>query len=304
MKIIKVIHGETDNQLASEKDEFLLNKYDANEFYIKYGSKITKEALEELYIERLQNMIPLNPIPNILKNGAKLVFSEFIKDDLKIELQNIVKETSKLLIDDMKNRSENLEIISLEDARKKYSNTNKLSIGTYTLHPYNSSRLASLEYYHEKLALEKDDELIILLGKMGAKKVRIIESISDKKAANCGVGAKVSNVDGKVNASTSENESSGKELVVTFQGNAVDIDENLLKNSIWFSNDSNLISIFESRRFNPNKIEKYTLKSTYTETFDFNFELATKYLVTKIDLNASYSSISQKERYFEVEFGK
>lgn len=304
MKIIKVIHGETDNELVSEKDEFSLNKYDANEFYNKYGSEITKEAIKELYMERLENMIPLNPIPNILKNGAKFAFSEFIKDDLKIELQNIVKETSKLLINDMKDRSENLEVISLKDAREKYSNTNKLSIGTYTLHPYDSNRLASLEYYHEKLALEKDDELIILLGKMGAKKVRIIESISDQKAGNCGVGAKVSNVDGNANASTNENKFSGKELVVEFQGNAVDIDGNLLKNSIWFSNDSNLIAIFESRRFNPNKIEKYTLKSTYTETFDFNFELAAKYLVTKIDLKASYKSISQKERYFEVEFGK
>lgn len=92
------------------------------------------------------------------------------------------------------------------------------------------------------------------------------------------------------------------DLLVSFEGNIVDIDPNLLVNSLWFSTDSKLHSIFESRRFNPNKIQQYTLKNTYTETFDF--DLASKYLLSSLNVKAQYNSLCQKERLFHVEFSK
>ncbi|MFL6213841.1 MAG: hypothetical protein ACJ74J_08085 [Blastocatellia bacterium] len=64
------------------------------------------------------------------------------------------------------------------------------------------------------------------------------------------------------------------------------------------------LAMFESRRFNPNKIEQYILRNTYTETFDFDFDLAVRYLAVKADLKAEYTSISRKERLFHVEFSK
>ncbi|MEL6930939.1 MAG: hypothetical protein AAFO95_20285, partial [Cyanobacteria bacterium J06600_6] len=76
------------------------------------------------------------------------------------------------------------------------------------------------------------------------------------------------------------------------------------ENSLWFSDDSRLLSIFESRKFNQNRIEKYTLTNTYTQTFDFDFELAARYIIANADLKIQYQSVSQKERSFQVEFGK
>jgi hypothetical protein len=58
------------------------------------------------------------------------------------------------------------------------------------------------------------------------------------------------------------------------------------------------------RRFNPNKIERYTLKSTYQETFDFDFDLAARFTAFNSDIRAQYQSLSQKERLFEVEFSR
>lgn len=58
---------------------------------------------------------------------------------------------------------------------------------------------------------------------------------------------------------------------------------------------SNLIIIFESRYFNQNKIEKYTLSGVYFETLGFDFKFADKYLVINIEIK-NYKSISKKER--------
>lgn len=107
-----------------------------------------------------------------------------------------------------------------------------------------------------------------------------------------------------VNTDIAKEVANNKDLLVEFEGNIVDIQPDLLDNSLWFSDDSRLLSIFESRRFSPNKIESYTLKNTYTETFDFDFELAAKYLVIDADLKAQYKSVSKRERLFEVRFSK
>jgi len=216
----------------------------------------------------------------------------------------------RILLDflqDIQDQVQKVEYLSLEIARDKYPNTRNLSIGTYTLHPRDKCRLTRIEDYHKNLALEKDDELIVLLGRMGDQSVKIIESDIQEQLFSASVNMDLASVNEntvKSNLSISNYFEKNKDLFVRFEGNIVDISPDLLKNSLWFSDDSKLNSIFESRRFNPNKIEEYILKNTYTETYDFNFDLAAKYLVVQVDLKAEYQKISKKERFFHIEFGK
>lgn len=58
------------------------------------------------------------------------------------------------------------------------------------MHPYDESKLTLIEHYHRNLALEKDDELIVLLGKMGAKSsLTIVENDENKEQANLNADA-------------------------------------------------------------------------------------------------------------------
>jgi len=75
-----------------------------------------------------------------------------------------------------------------------------------------------------------------------------------------------------------------------------------LANSLWFTNDSQLNAIFQSRR-SGNPIREYTLKSTYTQTFDFDFVLAARALPVKVDLRAEFEKLKTTERFFHVDFG-
>lgn len=208
------------------------------------------------------------------------------------------------ILEDILEQLDKPEVINLDIAKARYPKTNNLSVGTYTLHPYDSQKLTRIEHFHRNLALEKDDELIVLLGKMGAKSVRIIETDAQKKVGGGNLKTDVFSLDAQIGVNLSGSTERSTDLLVTFEGNVVDIDPHLLETSLWFCTDSKLNAIFESRRFNPNKIEQYTLVNTYTETFDFDFDLATKYLVVETDLRAEYHSISSKERFFHVEFGK
>ena len=159
-----------------------------------------------------------------------------------------------------------------------------------------------MENYH-KLAFEKDDELIVLLGRMGAKTVKIHETGSSGMSGKGSLNADNLLRGFDVNAKFSKEDEHSKELIVTFEGNVTDIPKNLLEQSLWFKDDSKVNSILESRRFLDNKVKKYSLKNTYTESFDFDFDLAAKFLIVKVDLKAKYESLKKKERNFLIEFG-
>ena len=51
-------------------------------------------------------------------------------------------------------------------------------------------------------------------------------------------------------------------------------------------------------------IREYTLRSTYTQTFDFDFAAATRVMAVKVDLRAEYETLKATERFFHVDFGK
>lgn len=291
MRVIKVVHGDTAEDVELEKMSFALQSFDEEAFLNKHLADIISQS-ETGWTEKAI-MLSINLAMGALGSGSTNLQTTFV-----------VRKAVSAVLGDIRSQLDNLEVISLEKARDKYPGTHNLSIGTYTLHPYDGCRLTGLEYYHKTLAFEKDDELIILLGKMGAKTLRIVESDIQRKSGAGELVVDTVAVDVEGSASVSQSIESGRELLVTFEGNVVDIDPSLLKTSLWFANDSRLNAIFESRRFDPNKIERYTLRNTYTETFDFDFDLADRYLVVKVDLKAEYDSISTKERLFHVEFGK
>lgn len=279
MKIIKVVHSNTPEEIEAEKQMFTIRNYDLDD----YCEEFDKSAL--LFKDAVKGKYDLRrPSEKFISVMLSVIISE--------HLNNVI------------NQLENIEVLSLEQAIKKYPNTYNLSVGTYTLHPYDGRRLSKLENYHKNLALEKDDELITLLGKMGAKTVRIVENDIQNNSGFGSLETAGVSINTTVNSNCSQTFESSKDLLVTFEGNIVEIDSDLLKNSLWFSCDSRLNAIYESRKFSLNKIKKYTLKNTYTETFNFDFELAAKYLVIETDLKAEYRSLSKKERLFHVEFGE
>lgn len=318
MKIIKVIHAYTSRDLQSAQEAFSLENYDLETFITKQESKAISLASKEL----TKNLLEKNLSPKDLAGmgvaalfpqvammralaDAKGVFpSQNSKESRELFAKISVRQTARNLIDELLQNLETVDVISLEKAREDYPRTRNLSIGTYTLHPRDSSCLTRIEHYHKNLALEKDDELIVLLGRMGAETLRISEVETQHKAGR--IEAELNPVSASIRNETnlSKHLDKGKELSVEFEGNVVDIDSSLLQKSLWFRDDSRLLSIFESRLFKSNKIKEYTLKNTYTETFDFDFDLAAKHMVVNADLKAEYRAISQKERLFHVKFGE
>jgi len=319
MKIIKIIHANTKIEIEAEKKSFSFNRYNIQDFLTREEAKIiekTQKQIEAIFAERKDksNPIVIGFLSGFFDHNDKMVDASLnAYDNLSFKTQKerqeqfsklVIKNTISSILPDLNNQMEKVEVISLDMARQKYPRSRNLSIGTYTLHPRDGLRLTRLEHYHKNLALEKDDELIVLLGRMGAKSLKIMEIDNAQKSGTINTGVDTVLVDAKGGVNFSSEFEKNKDLVVNFEGNHVDIDANLLENSLWFSDDSKLISIFESRRFNLNKIQEYTLRNTYTETFDFDFNLAGRYLTNQVDLNGEYQSISKKERFFHIEFGK
>lgn len=318
MKIIKIAHANTTIDTEIEREYFKIKNFNIESFLLQEEAEIIEETqniFEKILEEQnkpqpktnfidfiLNGPLPTDKIFDAGINAIETLFSQ--KERREAFAKLVIRKTIANILPNITSQMEKVEIISLEMARKKYPRSRNLSIGTYTQHPRDGLRLTRLEHYHKNLALEKDDELIVLLGRMGAKSLRIMEIDTDQHSGSVNTGVDTVLVDAKGGANLSSKFEKNKDLVVTFEGNVVDIDSNLLENSLWFSDDSKLLSIFESRRFNLNKIQEYTLRNTYTETFDFDFNLAARYLISQADLNGEYQAISKKERFFHIEFGK
>ncbi|PSB04658.1 hypothetical protein [Merismopedia glauca] len=305
MKIIRVVHANTAKELEVERQAFILQNYDLEEFLVKYESEIIREArLAEIELAYKSAKNSALKIGQIMMRS--LPVTSIFAEELLINPKSFIR-FSKIAIltflQDLQVKLEDVEVLPLEVAKEKYPSSHNLSTGTYTLHPRDGSRLTRLEYYHRNLAQEKDDELIVLLGKMGAKSLKILESDIQDNSISARLQIDAIAIDANSSMNLSKKIEKGKELIVNFEGNATKIESSLLENSLWFSDDSKLHSIFESRLLNSNRIEEYVLKTTYTETFDFDFSLATKYLTLYVDLKAEYQSLSRRERFFYVKFG-
>ena len=184
MQIIKVVHGNYVNSTSYEleKQQFTLQTYDIDTFIKNITPIILIKKQPALYLAKVVTTLTFIANPIKVINAAKdKELIEKDKDVMGNVISNVIKYTADELFKDILTAVNIPNIITLEEAKNKYSRTNNLSVGTYTFHPYDSERLTRLEHFHKNLALEKDDELIVLLGKMGAKSVRIMESNAEAK---------------------------------------------------------------------------------------------------------------------------
>jgi hypothetical protein len=313
LKIVKVVHAISEEDIFREKQSLMLNNYNIDEFINRNLKALRRTNIDKSVVEQMideneelkRTSFLEKPFIGIGIRASK-IFS-LIEGELAIRDIAIFERSqriSKILLEDLRTKADSFaDVISIDDAREMYPCTKNLSIGTYTLHPYNSNMLTSLESFHKKLALEKDNELIVLLGRMGAKTVRIIDVSQSSSNGASKVSGNVVKVNACAEVSIENSLNSEQELIVEYEGNVVEIPSNLLAHSIWHSS-SELKAIFNSRRFNKNPLHKYTLKNTYTETYDFDFDLAAKYLFAEFDLKAEYNTIKKRERLFEVQFAR
>ncbi len=306
MKAVRIVHAATAEETELEKAVSVLQSYDVKEFLAAHGSGITEHS-KAFEVPALPEETKL-PRRRAARAAARVAGTSLatIRQAAGMReycIQRAMKETAELVLQDLRARLSDIEVVSLDTARERYPRTHNLSVGTYTLHPCDAQRLAQLEHFHRSLASEKDDELIDLLGKMGADTVRIVERDEDEWSAAGGAEIEKVLVSGEASVSLSKRISRDRELLVVYKGTNVEIDPNLLANSLWFRNDSQLNAIFQSRR-SANPIREYTLRSTYTQTFDFDFASAARVLLVKVDLRAEFESLRSTERFFHVDFSK
>ena len=308
MKVLKVVHATSPEELELEHALAVIQTFDRDSFLATHETQIMEyskhyEAPQnEEEIVKTSGARATRIASRIARTGFDGIRTAAAMREYCIE--RAMRQTIELLLADLRQQLENVDVIPLETARERYPATHSLSVGTYTLHPCDSKRLAQLEHFHRNLASEKDDELIDLLGKMGADTVKIVERDEDQSQWSVGGSAEQEIVDAGAGAglSLAKRISRNRELVVVYEGTDLEIDPYLLANSLWFTNDSQLSAIFESRR-SANPIRQYTLKSTYTQTFDFDFKAALTALAVKVDLKAEYETLRKTERFFHVDFG-
>jgi phosphoglycerate-specific signal transduction histidine kinase len=287
MKIIKVVHSVTSKELAASKEQFILQSYTPDAFIDTHGDYVLERAYTTLSLKLMHGLIE----------------SASDEAEIKAAIRPALLRTVEALLEDLRKSSEQVEILPFQQAQEQYPQTRNLAVGTYTIHPRNSAMLTRIEHYHQNLALEKDEELIVLLGEMGAKEVTIIENDMRQRSGGSKGNVEKVVVNVGISFNAAQRIEQGKELKVTFEGHTPDIHPGLLDNSLWFSRDGQLSAMLRSR-LSDNPMTRYELRNTYTETFDFDFDLAVRYLVLKPNLRAEYQTLSQTERLFIVEFSK
>lgn len=206
--------------------------------------------------------------------------------------------------DSMVSPKKNCKLISLEDAQEKYPESKDLATGFYTIHPCNSKALTPIENYFTNLALDKDNECIVLLGKMGAKKVRIYRNTREKKDNNfdSSFGLTKKSVNAGLNSTFSNELNSETDFEVEFSGNQLEFSKDLLRNSIWFKNDSQMNGLLDSL-LSKNPPKDWNYVENMSSTFNFDFSVAASILgVFEASLKNDFSKVSNLQRTFHVEF--
>lgn len=236
MKIIKVVHEFDPSSVEKEQEYSSIKNYKIDELLESSTNNLLVELDnidEELskQVKEIQLKAPFgarflieNPLGTILKAAA----AHQKKTTISIFARSLLYSFRGQVIE----QSKSIEIISLKQAKEEYPKTRNLSIGTYTLHPRDSQMLTRLEYFHKNLAMEKDDELIVLLGRMGAKSLRIIEGDISHNSGKANVSANTLKVGGSIDIAMSKKLEKEKDLLVKFEGNAIELEPNLPDKSL------------------------------------------------------------------------
>lgn len=275
---------------------------------------ILRRANKELKVLDSNNS---NSISNLLAFGAGLpaIGAKKMYDYYKYYSEKInIYENSFKKIEDAFN---NIRCITLREAQINFPNTKECAVGYYTLHPIDSKCLVRMNNYHGVLSEEKDEELIYLLGRMGAHKVKISTRALDKNGHKHEAGFHVPKevIDADFGAETYSGHHSQynqqNDRVVEFIGGVKNIDPYLLETSCWFKSDVQLNNIFKSRLTNENRMTSFSYRSTHNNQFDFNFGVAAKLMCESANesqanieakLKFEFEKLQNRERVFEVKF--
>jgi hypothetical protein len=318
MQIIKIVH---DKEIID--DNFLLKhkafQFNIEKFFELNMDEIIKSAENHLK-ESTKPQRKLSQMENAIETRKSLLismaigaasagsdnyrFNELENQLRKIKLRErfIATNTAQRMLATLTKEPSNAQCLTLTSAREQYRSTKNLAIGTYTFHPREPQMLTRLANFHKNLAMEKDDELVMLLGRMGAKTVEIIQSSDAENSASIDANTENFKIDARVATEFKSKINNKQHLTVKFEGHATEMPDDLLASSIWFADDSNLHSIYESRKFSQNSIINYTLINTYFDSFDFDFDIAAKFIKFGGDLKTEYQSIKNQSRTFKVEF--
>ena len=286
MKIIRITHEQSQEDQIKENVISWLN----NEINIIDQLKPHKKGLIDYAV---------NILGHSVMGGGLLIR---LKNDQVIEKLNKQLQKCKTTFSNLIEYVNHIDSISLEDAQNRFPKSRHLSVGFYTIHPIDQKALCPLDNYYGRLSMDKDAELLELLGKMGAKKVYIeIEETNKHNHKSCILGESHGIDYATETAHNSNNESNNRKLF-EFEGKRTKIPKDLLQHSLWFSRDSELNGIFESRIFSENRILRYEYVSTYSETFGFDFSVAAQYLGNSIDIKAQYEQLKNRKKIFIIEF--
>jgi len=199
---------------------------------------------------------------------------------------------------------EDCEGLTVKEAYEKFPHSKDLASGFFTNNPFNELSLIPVEHYFANIVLNRDDECVVLLGKMGAKSVQITKFDGSKTKGGGKGEAGISEINARVGMSISNELQNFSELIVKFQGHVSDISPDILNNSVWFQNDSQMKSILEGRS-SPNKITEYDMVTGITQKFNFDFTAAANVLhVAKASLEIEYEKATKQTRKFHVIFGE
>jgi len=196
------------------------------------------------------------------------------------------------------------EVITVKEANKRFPHSKDLASGFFTDHPIDDLALTPIENYFTNIALNQDDERVVLLGKMGAKSVHITKIDESKDGTATDVKTGIKNVNTHVGLSIGSELQNFSDLMVKFEGRVSNISPDILKNSVWFQNNGQMNAILEGRR-SENKFTEYDITTRIEQTYNFDFSAAANVLRKfEADLKIEYEKATKQVRKFHVIFGE
>jgi len=233
-----------------------------------------------------------------------------INDDKKLRFvlsQIVIRGNPKLYywVTDRKDESKVFcETLSLARAKSMFPETTvEIVEGVYAKHPNNSYAIVPLMNFHECLAMDKTMECIVLLGRMGAKSVRVSRRAGENLDIDVGTGGGAYGCRGEVNAKLLKEFTSKMELDVKFSGSvAGEVPSSLLQHSIWHRSDQTLSGILASRS-SGNRVKEFSATVEGRQDFSFDFKSAASVLnIAEGKLRTKVSKAENVQRVFHVVF--
>ena len=213
----------------------------------------------------------------------------------------------QVVVDANIDEKQGCKLITLNDARKQFPETYNLSSGFYTVHPCNESALTPIDNYFGNLALDRDNECVVLLGKMGAKCVSISRKENNEGNNNISADVKTSikndfQITVDVGSSILKNLNNQMNFKVVFKGTPTNLNRDLLLNSIWFKNDPQLNGLLESL-LSDNPAQEWDFEENIDSAFNFDFSVGASILgIVESRLKEEFKKLSKVTRSFHVEF--